>query len=193
MRPNPLRAAITRACTDAAFRGRLLADAKAALAEEGMTVPDGVEVVVHEPQDDALLIVLPAQNEAQLQAHETMPPAGPVSGVPAGLTLSWCERELTAAGRIDSATASALRQALTRYFGDVWLNLADVTYLSSAGIAALLAAHKHLADHQSTLFLVNLTDPVRNVLDLVGLSDAFDILEPVSPYIVPATFGYPIV
>ena len=59
MKTNPLKQAIVRASTDAAYRARLLADPRKALAEEGIDVPPEIEVKVHENTDNKIVAVLP--------------------------------------------------------------------------------------------------------------------------------------
>lgn len=190
MSQNPLRNAILRSCTDPEYRKRLVADPAAALAEEGLEVPPDVRVVVHEPADDTIMVVLPGERSAELVQTVGTHEDGPVTDVPVGLTLTWRGRELVADGRIDGATAPALRREVLKCFGDVWLNLGRVNYLSSAGIAALVAGRKHLSAHDAHLYLSQIPDPVANVLEMVGLADAFDIIEPAAPYGYHDGFGW---
>lgn len=193
MKANPLRGAITRACIDAEFRARLIENPSAALAEEGIEIPWDVEVVVHQPAEDTIMFVLPDERTEQIGRAEHVPAQGAVADVPAGLAMEWRGLELECTGRIDGATAPALRRELLKRFSNTWVRLEGVAFLSSAGIAALLAAHKHLTDHNATLYLHIVPEPVRNVLELVGMADAFEIIEPAP--IVPRmdTFGYPLV
>lgn len=190
MKSNPIRMAIIRACVDAEYRARLLANPPEALAEEGLDVPAGVHVVVHEPGDDTIVLVLPGESAPQIAETSAAPPDGPVADVPAGLTMTWADRELTLSGRIDGATAPALKRELLRCFTDVWVQMASVDFLSSAGIGVLLAAHRHLSDHDATMYLVSVPEPVLNVLEMVGLSDAFEIVEPLAPYGMHDAFGW---
>jgi anti-anti-sigma factor len=176
MMNNPVKQAIMRACTDKAYRARLLADPRRALAEEGLDVPSGIEVRVHESTEDKLLVVLPGPQDTELQAHTRQLPAGPVANVPAGLTLAWQDGLLVATGRIDSTTAPALQRELQRMFVDVDMVMSAVTFLSSAGLAALLAAQKHLAAHDCRLRLLDVPEPIFNVLEMVGFIDLFEIV-----------------
>jgi anti-anti-sigma factor len=177
MTVNPVKQAIVRACTDAAYRARLLADPQQALAEEGLEIPPGVEVRVHESTDEKLLVVLPGPQAVAIQERTQQLPTGPVADVPAGLTLSWQGHELIATGRLDTSTAPALRRELQRAFTDVDLVLTGVTFLSSAGLAALLAAQKHLAAHDCHLRLSDVPQELRNVLEMVGFLDLFEIVD----------------
>jgi anti-anti-sigma factor len=176
MKANPVKQAIVRACTDAAYRARLLANPRAALAEEGIEVPPEIEVRVHENTDNKIVAVLPGPQAAELQEHTRQLPNGPVADVPAGLTLEWQGASLIAKGRIDTNTAPALRRELQRAFVDVDLVMTDVSFLSSPGLAALLAGQKHLATHDSNLRLADVPPEIRNVLEMVGFLDLFEIV-----------------
>jgi len=171
-----VKQAIVRACTDAAYRARFLADPRKALAEEGIEVPPEIEVRVHENSDNKIVAVLPGPQAAELQELTRQLPSGLVAGVPAGLTLEWQGTALIAKGRIDTNTAPALRRELQRAFVDVDLVLCDVTFLSSPGLAALLAGQKHLAAHDSHLRLIDVPQEIRNVLEMVGFLDLFEMV-----------------
>jgi anti-anti-sigma factor len=176
MKANPVKQAIVRACTDTAYRARLLADPRKALAEEGIEVPAEIEVRVHENTDNKIVAVLPGPQAAELREHTRQLSSGPVAGVPAGLTLEWEGTSLVAKGRIDTNTAPALRRELQKAFVDIDLVMTDVAFLSSPGLAALLAGQKHLTAHDSHLRLVDVPPDIRNVLEMVGFLDLFEII-----------------
>ena len=180
MKTNPVKQAIVRACTDAAYRARLLADPHKALAEEGIEVPPEIEVRVHENSDNKIVAVLPGPQVAEIRERTKQLPSGPVADVPSGLTLEWKKTSLIAKGRIDTNTAPALRRELQRAFVDIDLVMTEVTFLSSPGLAALLAGQKHLAAHDSHLRLFDVPREVRNVLEMVGFLDLFEIITPSS-------------
>ncbi|MBI3756911.1 MAG: STAS domain-containing protein [Deltaproteobacteria bacterium] len=180
MKPNPVKQAIVRACTDAAYRARLLADPRKALAEEGIEVPPDIEVQVHENSDNKIVAVLPGPQVAELRERIRHLPSGPVADVPAGLTLEWQQTSLIAKGRIDTSTAPALRRELLKAFVDIDFVMTDATFLSSPGLAALLAGQKHLAAHDSHLRLFDVPLEIRNVLEMVGFLDLFEIVTPSS-------------
>ena len=180
MKLNPVKQAIVRACTDAAYRARLLADPRKALAEEGIEVPAGIEVRVHENSDNKIVAVLPGPQVAEIRERTRQLPSGPVADVPAGLALEWQHASLIAKGRIDTNTAPALRRELQKAFVDIDLVMTDVTFLSSPGLAALLAGQKHLAAHDSHLRLFDVPLEIRNVLEMVGFLDLFEIVAPSS-------------
>jgi anti-anti-sigma factor len=176
MKTNPFSRAIMRASSEQAFRTRLLADPRAALAEEGLEVPVGVKVVVHEPADDCIVLVLPDPSlEYRLAEHSDLP-AGPVADAPASLRLDWQGCTLVAAGRIDVDSASILRRELGRAQIGVDLDLADVTFIGSAGLASLLAVQKQLLERGCELRLVRVPQAIGNVLDLAGYAEMFEIV-----------------
>jgi len=186
MKANPVKQAIIRACTDAAYRARLLVDPRKALAEEGIEVPANIEVKVHENSDNKIVAVLPGPQVAEIRERTRQLPSGPVADVPSGLTLEWERISLIVKGRIDTNTAPALRRELQRAFVDVDLVMTEVTFLSSPGMAALLAGQKHLAAHDSHLRLFDVPREIRNVLEMVGFLDLFEIITPNSvddPYV----------
>ncbi len=62
---------IARATTDNAFRQLLLRDARVAIRQElGITVPDGVQVRVHDETPTELHLVLPAPRTDELSDRE---------------------------------------------------------------------------------------------------------------------------
>src|SRR5262249_44067421 len=130
MKLNPVKQAIVRACTDAAYRTRLLADPRKALAEEGIEVPSDIEVKVHENSDNKIVAVLPGREAAEIRERTRQLPSGPVADVPAGLTLEWQQTALVAKGRIDTNTAPVLRRELLKAFVDIDLVMTEVTFLS---------------------------------------------------------------
>ncbi len=147
MSQNPVKQAIMRAGTDVAYRACLLADPRRALAEEGLETPPNVDIKVHENTEDKLLFILPSLQAFDLQKYTQHLPVGPAANVPEGLQLDWQGTNLVAVGRIDSLTAPALRRELERVFLDIDLIMSEVTFLSSAGLSALLSAQKHLMTH----------------------------------------------
>ena len=57
---------IAKAWADDGFKARLLADPAAVAAAEGIAVPAGVKIVVHENTPGELHVVLPAKPSAEL-------------------------------------------------------------------------------------------------------------------------------
>ncbi|RIK68951.1 MAG: hypothetical protein DCC65_02135 [Planctomycetota bacterium] len=181
MKPNPLQRVIERACADAAYRSELIADPRRVLADAGIDVPRDVDVRIHESREDRLTIVLPARGESSLAESRCRLPVGPVSDVPEGLSLEWQEslnlpkRTLVVRGRVDAATAPAMRREIERAFVNVDLDLSGVTYISSAGLGALVAAQQGLRGRDCKLCLRLVPSKVRNMLEVAGMLPHFEV------------------
>ena len=78
---------------------------------------------------------------------------------------------------VDVATADELREAgraaLTNACGTLRIDLAEMTFLDSTGIGALISIRNH-AD-RATLILENPPPQVRKILEITGLTDLFTI------------------
>jgi anti-anti-sigma factor len=81
---------------------------------------------------------------------------------------------LYAAGEIDMTTAPQLRQCLDQLTGNVLVDLTDVTFLESQGMAVLTGVQNRLLDHDSNLRLRNPQGSVRRALQLVGMDAWLD-------------------
>ncbi|HZO78644.1 MAG TPA: NHLP leader peptide family RiPP precursor [Solirubrobacteraceae bacterium] len=68
-----LRGVAAKALDDDAYRRRLLDDPAGTLKQEGLTVPDGVKVVVHQNTKKEVHLVLPTglQDAQELSSSET--------------------------------------------------------------------------------------------------------------------------
>ncbi len=80
-------------------------------------------------------------------------------------------------GRVDTVTAPELAAGLK--FGDaksVVIDLADVPYMSSAGLRLLLTAHKTMLAMGGELQIANVQPSVREVLDITGFSDILNLV-----------------
>ena len=80
-------------------------------------------------------------------------------------------------GRLDAVTAVDLDKALSASLSnvkDLVFDLADLEYIASAGLRSLLAAQKRMA-RQGSMVLKNVTEEVRDVLDMTGFSDFLTI------------------
>ena len=84
---------------------------------------------------------------------------------------------IAVSGRVDTVTAPELAAALK--FGDatcVVIDLANVPYMSSAGLRLLLAAHKKMLGKGGELRIANVQETVREVLDITGFSDILNLV-----------------
>nr|WP_319376440.1 STAS domain-containing protein [uncultured Methanoregula sp.] len=86
---------------------------------------------------------------------------------------------LTLTGRIDTATAPALEQAINKEIDlghrRILLNFSGVSYISSGGLRVLLAAAKKLKGPADRFGLANLTPEVLKILKLAGFTSIFSI------------------
>jgi len=90
-------------------------------------------------------------------------------------------RVLEVAGEIDVATSPALRSALLDLLDDapqrVTLDFAQVSFIDSSGLGVLVGALKQLRAHSAdaVLAVAHAQLPVRNVFDITGLDELFEI------------------
>ncbi len=84
---------------------------------------------------------------------------------------------VTVSGRIDTVTAPELEKyALDHMEGitEMALDLADVEYVSSAGLRALLQIHKDMSK-QGKLKLLNINTAVKEIFGMTGFLRIFTI------------------
>jgi len=83
---------------------------------------------------------------------------------------------VTVAGRIDSSNASELDDSLKEVLKsgkyNIILNLNGVSYMSSAGLRALVAALRECKKHRGDVVISEPSQRVAEVLDLAGLTVA---------------------
>jgi anti-sigma B factor antagonist len=83
-------------------------------------------------------------------------------------------------GQIDMGTSPALRKALLEGLagtGRVAINLTEVTYIDSSGIASLLEVLQEAKKSKKRVILFGLTPSVLYVLQLTRLTGVFEIKE----------------
>ena len=89
------------------------------------------------------------------------------------------EAVLKLGGHLNTNTAADLEEeALEPVFertSKVVLDFADLEYLSSAGLRVLVATQKRVTAAEGTLRIVNASDDIREVFDITGLIDVFDV------------------
>lgn len=87
------------------------------------------------------------------------------------------EITFTLAGRLDTLTSPDLEDQVEEVLGEaekLIFDLGELEYISSAGLRVLLGAAQELED-SGEVIVRNLTKPVKEVFDVTGFSDAFEI------------------
>lgn len=86
---------------------------------------------------------------------------------------------LSVRGRIDTATALELEQAINREIGQgnrkILLDLSGAPYISSSGLRVLLATAKRLKNPGDKFGLCSLTPEVFKILKLAGFTSIFPV------------------
>ena len=86
---------------------------------------------------------------------------------------------IAVSGRLDGKRCGdlerELKQLLDRGRKHIALNLEKLEYISSAGLRVLLSAAKTLSQTEGTIKLAHLQPQVKDVFDLTGLTDLFEI------------------
>ena len=80
-------------------------------------------------------------------------------------------------GRLDTLPSPDLEDKLEEVFDDaekLIFDLSQLEYISSAGLRVLLGASQEM-DERGEMVIRNLTEPVQDVFDVTGFSDAFNI------------------
>lgn len=83
-------------------------------------------------------------------------------------------------GSIDSTTAQLVQEeviplALTGK--KILLDMSKVTYLSSAGLRALLLIYRSICENVGRIVLMGMTDEVRDIMAITGFLDFFETAE----------------
>ena len=84
---------------------------------------------------------------------------------------------LTVSGRVDTLTAPELDKAIKEELGTssaLVIDLADLDYISSAGLRGLLAAQKVMS-RQGTMTIRNVKPAVMDVFEVTGFSSILTI------------------
>ncbi len=97
-----------------------------------------------------------------------------MTNLPARLAIETVDaRRISLQGDLDAHTASLLEERLDELgaTAPVHLVMAEVTFMDSTGIRAIVAAHGQHADAESTLHIVAPSDAVLRILEITGLTD----------------------
>ncbi len=88
---------------------------------------------------------------------------------------------ITVSGRIDGSNASELDEAFKGLADEghykMVAELSGVSYMSSAGLRALVAALRESKKHRGDLRIANPSERMREVLNLAGLDTIFTIYD----------------
>jgi anti-sigma B factor antagonist len=76
---------------------------------------------------------------------------------------------VTLAGRLDAAQADRAKAALDEVKQSMTLDLADLDYISSAGLGILVQTYKRLRDQGLEFRLINMKPRIRSVFVYAGL------------------------
>lgn len=94
----------------------------------------------------------------------------PLSGEVTGVTVE---------GRLDAATVPTLEQTLQRLLFDgqakLVIDLADVNYISSSGLRALLTARRQARSRGGNVHLCCLHPRVKEIFEMVGFMSVFGV------------------
>lgn len=85
---------------------------------------------------------------------------------------------LSLEGRIDAITSPQLQEEIVKAFqksNGVMLDFEKVEYISSAGLRALLIGHKTAQSKHGYMRLKNVSEMVRDVLEMTGFNSVLDI------------------
>jgi anti-sigma B factor antagonist len=80
-------------------------------------------------------------------------------------------------GEASAALRDEVRDQVTHGHPKILLNLADVTYIDSAGLGELTAAYTSVKNRDGQLKLLNLTKRVHDLMQITKLYTVFDVYE----------------
>ena len=94
------------------------------------------------------------------------------------VTTEGPKAEIAVEGKLTVQTSPELEagiNALPEDITDLRIDLANVDYISSAGLRVLVATQKLLTHRAGSMTLLNPVDEVYEVFEMTGLSDVFTI------------------
>jgi anti-sigma B factor antagonist len=83
--------------------------------------------------------------------------------------------QVIVSGRLDAAQAAKAQEFLDRVAGECVLNMAQLEYISSAGLGVLLKTHKRLMAGSSGLQLINVNSHINDIFRYSGFDKLFNI------------------
>lgn len=96
------------------------------------------------------------------------------------VTKNLDNRKLTVAveGRLDTLTAPELEKELAPALAGIEslvVDLAELAYISSAGLRVLVGAAQTMDDQDGEMAVVNANEDVKNIFDITGLTDVLGV------------------
>ena len=86
------------------------------------------------------------------------------------LTIVAAGRSLSLIGEVDRDSSDQLMRALTSVNdGDLWIDLAGVSYVDEAGLGVLISETRRRSTRGTTMFVINPSDTVRRLFETRGL------------------------
>jgi anti-anti-sigma factor len=83
--------------------------------------------------------------------------------------------EVVVSGRLDAAQAPRAQEFLNAVSGHCVLDMADLEYISSAGLGVLLSTHKRLMSGNAALELLNVNPHIHDIFRYSGFDKLFVI------------------
>ncbi len=86
--------------------------------------------------------------------------------------------QLNVSGKIDALAATEFQNAILKGFqksSNVILDMQGVQYISSAGLRGLMIGQKTASSKGGKFTMINVTDPVKDILRVTGLDKALAI------------------
>jgi anti-sigma B factor antagonist len=80
-------------------------------------------------------------------------------------------------GRFDAARAAEAGRIFDGLTRTCVVDMADLDYISSAGLGILLSAHKRLQDSGQQMTLKNMNPHIRRILQISGLDKVFAVAD----------------
>ena len=82
---------------------------------------------------------------------------------------------IAVSGRLDAAQSAKAQAFLDQVAGECIVNMAQLEYISSAGLGVLLKTHKRLMSRSSGLKLVNVSSHINDIFRYSGFDKLFNI------------------
>lgn len=83
--------------------------------------------------------------------------------------------QITVSGRLDAAQSGKAQEFLDQVAGECVVNMAQLEYISSAGLGVLLKTHKRLMSASSGLQLINVNSHINDIFRYSGFDKLFNI------------------